>query len=520
MKAERGLPIGIQDFSDLVLGNYIYVDKTKYYHRLITTGKYYFISRPRRFGKSLFISTLKEIFDGNQDLFKGLWIHDKIDWEPRPVISLDFSEIVSRDTPFAESLNREMDTLAAQHGLAPMEGDYSYKFRRLIEQLGTHRKVAILVDEYDKPIINFMDDMERVQENRAIMKNFYSVIKGNDAHIALFMLTGVSKFSQVSIFSDLNNLNDISLDDEYAAMLGYTQQEIEDNFPTYLDTLQTKLNVSRLEMLAEMKAWYNGYSWDGESFMYNPFSILNLLSKRRFQDYWFATGTPTFLMSLIRTGKHSVFDLENREVSLRAFNQFELPNIEIKSLLFQTGYLTIKKFNDREQSVTLDFPNHEVANAFSFHLLAEFAEKTMENTDSLIRKLDTHLKKGEAVEFVATIRALFAGIGYPIQPDANSGIENYEKYYHSMFYLVLRLLGHDIQAEVFTHDGRIDAVISANGHIYIVEFKLGDAAAAMAQIKSKDYHQAYMGRGKKVILLGIGFDVVTRNVSDFLVEEA
>ncbi len=517
--AEKKLPIGIQSFRNLIQDDFIYVDKTEYCHRLITNGRYYFLSRPRRFGKSLLISTLKEIFEGNRQLFKGLWIEDKIDWEPRPVILLDFSEIVSRETPLATSLNMEMDRLAAQHGLGPLMGDYSQKFRALIEQLGAQQKVAILVDEYDKPIIHFIEDLAKAEENRAVMKNLYSVIKGNDAHIAFFMLTGVSKFSQVSIFSDLNNLNDITLDEEYASMVGYTQQEIQDNFPGYLDALKSKWSMHSLDVMAEMKAWYNGYSWDGESFVYNPFSILNLLSKLRFQDYWFATGTPTFLMKLIRQGQYSIFDFENKEVSLQAFNTFDVSAIEIKSLLFQTGYLTIKKFDALGQSVTLDFPNKEVANAFSFHLLSEFAEKNKENTDSLIRKLNGHLKNGEIDAWMTTLRALFAGIAYPIQPTAEAAMENFEKYYHTMFYLMLKLLGYDIQVEVMTHNGRIDAVINANGHIYIVEFKLGDAASAMAQIKSKGYHQQYLAAGKKIVLVGIGFDVATRNVGDFLVEE-
>jgi hypothetical protein len=517
--AEKYLPIGIQDFPKLIEGNNIYVDKTAYYHQFISRGGYYFLSRPRRFGKSLLISTLKAIFDGRRDLFKGLWIEDQHDWEPRPVILLDFSEIVSRETPLAESLNMEMDMLAAQHGLPSISGDYSHKFRTLIEQLGAKRKVAILVDEYDKPIINFIHDLERADENRAIMKNLYGVIKANDGHIAFFMLTGVSKFSQVSIFSDLNNLNDITIDEDYAAMLGYTQIEIERYFPAYLNALAAKWVGTYPEMLAEMKSWYNGYSWDGESFVYNPFSILNLLSKRRFQDYWFATGTPTFLVTLVRKMQLGIFDFENKEVSLQAFNTFDLSAIEIKSLLFQTGYLTIKEIDDRAQTVTLDFPNREVTIAFSFHLLSEFAEKNKESTDSFVRSMAGHLRTGEVASFIEALKALFAGIAYPIQPGIDGGIENYEKYYHTMFYLVLRLLGYDIQAEVLTHTGRIDAVVTANGHIYVVEFKLGDAADAMAQIHRKGYHQPYLASGKHVVLLGIGFDVATRNVGGYLVEE-
>jgi Predicted AAA-ATPase/PD-(D/E)XK nuclease superfamily len=517
---QKELPIGIQDFSEIIAGNYVYVDKTEHYHRLIARGKYYFLSRPRRFGKSLLISTLREIFSGNRELFQDLWIYDKIDWEPRPVILLDFSEIVSRETPLGESLNAEMDRIAILNGLQPIQGNYDQKFRSLIRQLGAVQKVAILVDEYDKPIINFIEDLEKAQENREIMKNLYAVVKGNDQYIAFFMITGVSKFSQVSIFSDLNNLYDITVDQEFATMLGYTEQELRSCFSEHLSALQAASRSTYPDLFATIKEWYNGYSWDGQHFVYNPFSILNLLRKQRFQDFWFATGTPTFLMKLIKKGHYSIFDFENREVSLRAFNTFDIPNIEVNSLLFQTGYLTIKKIDELQQTVTLDFPNKEVAHAFSFHLLSEFAEKRQERTDGLLLRMNGFLQKGNVDGFMESIRALFADIAYPMQPASSSSIENYEKYYHTMFYLALKLLGYDVQAEVLTNTGRIDAVIITAAYIYIVEFKLGDAASAMAQIMEKQYHMKYLATGKKIILLGIGFDTESRNVGGFLVEEA
>jgi hypothetical protein len=517
--APKELPIGIQDFPTLIEGNYIYVDKTEYYHRLVTKGTYYFLSRPRRFGKSLLISTLKTIFEGKRDLFQGLWIHDKIDWEPRPVIHLDFSEIVSRETPFVETLSSEMDRIAILNGLPITDGNYDKKFRTLIEQMGAKQKVAILVDEYDKPIINFLENAEKAKENRDIMKNFYAVIKGKDQYISFFMLTGVSKFSQDSIFSDLNNLTDITLTPSFSQMLGYTQAEILQYFPTQLENLEIQWRDTFPNVMAEMKAWYNGYSWDGETYVYNPFSILNLFFNNRFGGYWFATGTPTFLMKLIKQARHTVFDLENLERSLSIFNTFDLPDIEISSILFQTGYLTIKKMDYVSQTVTLDFPNREVSQAFSYHLLAEFADKSRENTDSIVRKMNGYLRQGQVDGFIGAIQTLFVEIAYPIHPAKGSSIANMEKYYHSMFYLALRLLGYNIEAEVTVHTGRIDAVITTEEYIYVVEFKLGDAASAMAQIKSKGYQLKYLGAGKKVILVGIGFDTETRNVGEYLVEE-
>ncbi len=517
--AEKYLPIGIQDFPDLIQGGYVYVDKTYYYHRLITQGKYYFLSRPRRFGKSLLISTFKAIFDGRRELFKGLWIEDKHDWESRPVILLDFTQISKRAEHLEEGIRIELAANARRYGHTLTETSNAGQLVQLIQLLSKEQKVAILIDEYDKPLIDNIDDLALVNKNRQVLKDMFSVLKGNDGHIAFLMLTGITKFSQVSIFSDLNHLYDISLDTAYAQMLGYTHEEILRYFPFYLENMQSKWAETFPDVLAEMKAWYNGYTWDGVQHVYNPFSILNLFAKQEFGEFWFATGTPTFLMKLIRNGSYGIFDLEDPAIPIRSLSKFDLPQIEISPLLFQTGYLTIKAKDPRQLTATLGFPNREVANAFSAHLLTEFAEKGEQKTSTLVWQMAGHLRTGDVPAFMEALKALFAGIAYPIQPAGDSGMENYEKYYHTMFYLVLRLLGYDIQAEVLTHTGRIDAVVTANGHIYVVEFKLGEAADAMAQIHRKAYHQAYLSSGKKVVLLGIGFDVATRNVGGYLVEE-
>ncbi|MFN8394178.1 MAG: AAA family ATPase [Bacteroidia bacterium] len=515
----KKLPIGIQDFSKLIEEGYLYVDKTEYYHRLISSGSYYFFSRPRRFGKSLMITTLKHIFAGNKDLFKGQWIHDKICWDPHPVIHLDFTQISKRASTLEEGIALALGDIAEQHGIELSDHANPGKFLELIQSLGQERKVAILVDEYDKPLVDNIEDTNLVEQNRQSLKNLYSVLKGNDQHIAFLMLTGVTKFSQVSIFSDLNHLNDISIDASYAQMVGYTHEEILQYFPAHLEALKASWADTYPDVLAEMKAWYNGYSWDGVHAVYNPFSILNLFSKNAFGEYWFATGTPTFLMKLIRSKHYGAFDLENSVMSLRSLNRFDVPDIDIHAVLFQTGYLTIKSRDRALQTVTLDFPNREVANAFSAHLLSELSEKAASMTDSLVFQMARQLRVGEVSSFIHSLKSLFAGIAYPIQPSEALGMENYEKYYHTMFYLVLRLLGYDIQVEVLTHTGRIDAVISLQGYVYVVEFKLGDAESALAQIKTKAYHAQYLGTSRKVILIGIGFDVAMRNVGSFLVEE-
>jgi hypothetical protein len=521
---KKQLPIGVQQFSEMIRGEYLYVDKTEHLHRLIRGGKYYFLSRPRRFGKSLLVSTLKEIFEGNKDLFKGLWIYDQIDWEPRPVIVLDFTRISKRALDLEQAISRELIEMGSARGLTLQEQTNAGKLQELIQQLSVGGRVAILIDEYDKPILDHIDDPKKAEENRQTLKDLYSIIKGNDEKIAFFILTGVSipifiGISQVSIFSDLNNLYDITVDGEFSEMLGYTEQELHTYFDGYIKELNGAIGDLYPDIYAAIRKWYNGYSWDGEHFVYNPFSILNLMRKKLFQDYWFATGTPTFLMKLIRRENYSVFDLKNKELSLRAFYNSDVLNIEIKSLLFQTGYLTIKKLDPARQSVTLDFPNKEVESAFSFHLLAEFAEKSQEKTDSLMLQMSAELEKGHIEEFLETLKAMFAGIAYPIQPGQKSTIDEQEKYYHSIFYLVLKLLGYNIESEVLTSTGRIDAVITTPTTIYVIEFKLGDASSAMAQIKQKLYHQKYQASGKKLVLVGIGFDTKVRNIGEYLIAE-
>lgn len=519
LMAQQKLPIGVQDFPELISGSYQYVDKTAYYHRLITQGKYYFLSRPRRFGKSLLVTTLAAIFAGRRELFNGLWIHDKIDWEPRPVILLDFGGISKRAEDLTEGIRLALNDIAAEQGLTLTEGTNAGQLQQLIRLMARERQVAILVDEYDKPLVDNIEDPELVNKNRQVLKDMYSIVKSNDKHIAFFLLTGVTKFSHVSIFSDLNHLNDISLDAHYSQMLGYTLEEIRQYFPEYLETLKSTWAETYGDVEAAMKSWYNGYSWDGRNLVFNPFSILNLFSKNEFGEYWFATGTPTFLVKLIRSRNLGIFDFKRSMVPLSSLGKFDVPSLEIDALLFQTGYLTIKEKDNLAQAVTLDFPNREVANAFSIHLLTEFAEKGFVETNTLVMRMGAHLRVGEVDAFMESLFTLFAGIAFKIQPAGRSGIENHERYYHTMFYLVLILLGYDIDAEVHTNIGQIDAVVTTAQYIYVIEFKLGDPAIALAQIKAKKYHQKFLQSGKKIVLVGIGFDVEERNVGGWMVEE-
>ncbi len=506
----KKLPIGIQTFSKFKTGNYLYIDKTREIYRLCAEGgKYNLLTRPRRFGKSLLVSTLKEIFLGNKELFQGLWIYDKIDWESFPVIHLDFLKI-DCETPqkLKDSLKKFLAKTAGEYGVTLDEGrSYKESFVELIEKLSTQGRVVLLIDEYDRPIISHLDagNKKTAKENRTVLKNFYSVIKGSDEHLKFVLLTGVSKFTRVSIFSDLNNLNDLTLDEKYSTLLGYTEEELLRYFP-----------VGDKKKSEKIRKWYNGYSWDGKHFVYNPLSILLYFEKNSFANYWFSTGTPTFLIDAIKEKEFPVEDLEHTEADDSIFESFDIENMELTSLLFQTGYLTVKEkqVSDEGEETTyyLSYPNQEVRESFLKHLLKGFSRKDFVAGRKYLQKLKTALRKDKIDDFFAVIKSFFASIPYDIF------IGNREGYYHTIIYLLLRLSGVSVFPEEETNIGRIDAVVETKNTIYILEFKIGTPEEAMNQIKEKKYYEPYLISGKTVILVGVGIDPSIRNITDYVSE--
>ena len=301
----RKYPIGLQSFREIRQGGYIYIDKTEIIHQLVETGKYYFLSRPRRFGKSLLVDTIEQLFSGKKELFEGLWIHDKWNWsQSHPVIHFDFSELPYKEIGLTEAINRGLDRNAHQLGLAVSGDNIKDRFRDLIEKAALKGQVVILIDEYDKPIIDFLEEPEQMEANRSIMKSFYSILKARDENIRLLLITGVSQFSRVSVFSDLNNLRNITLAPQYGAITGITQEELEKSFATEI----TELQKSHPDILAQIKQWYNGYTWNMQTWVYNPFSLLNFMASPVFQNYWFETGTPSFLIQILK--KHQMYDVE------------------------------------------------------------------------------------------------------------------------------------------------------------------------------------------------------------------
>ena len=484
----KKLPIGIQDFRKLREENALYIDKTKIIFRLIDQGSYYFLSRPRRFGKSLLISTLDAIFSGEKELFKGLWIEDKIEWKKHPVVRIDFTSDSVKKLGVEKAIDEMLDAHAERYEITLLKTSNRGRLGELVIKLHerTGMQVAVLIDEYDKPIIDNLENIEQAEENRDLLKDFYGVLKPLDPHLKFVFLTGVTKFSKIAIFSDLNNLYDITTSGHYSTMLGLTKEEIDHAFATRIPTVCKQLSLTRKEFDGKLKFWYNGYSWDAKNFLYNPFSILRFFADTAFENYWFSTGTPTFLVNFIREQGLDVTDLEKYPVNQTFFDKFDIKNIDIISLLFQTGYLTIKE-KDEDGFFILSYPNEEVRTSFSENLLESFAMQSQSHLAKGMKTLLTALRTNDMELFQAEINALFASIPHQIF------IAKKEAYYHSIIYLILKLLGVYIETEVSTSRGRLDAVVKTKNFLYLFEFKMLPVTAdeALNQIKERGYAEQY-----------------------------
>ena len=511
----RKLPIGIQTFREIREENYYYVDKTALIQRLMDGGKHYFLSRPRRFGKSLFLDTLKELFEGNEPLFEGLHIHDHWDWSVRyPVLRLDFG---SGNFNEPEILHKEvmaqLDAVEKETGVESPYDTASARFRHIIQMLHSQagQRVAVLVDEYDKPILDVLDEPEVARANRDFLRGLYSTIKSNDAHIKFTFLTGVSKFSKVSLFSGLNNLKDITLDARYSAICGYTDADLDTVFSPEL------LDLDR----DEIRHWYNGYSWLGEE-VYNPFDILLLFDSRRFGAWWFETGTPTFLIETLLSRGVGTLDLDNILGSDELLSTFDVDHIATEALLFQTGYLTIIQTEPRGSRTyyRLSYPNQEVRQSLNESLLNHLTGSPAQQAEHSARLYDL-LLVNDFAGLESLFKAFFASI--PYQWHTNNEIANYEGYYASVFYSYFASVGFDIVVEDSSSDGRLDMAVRFNDNVYLFEFKVVELAsegAAMAQLQEKGYADKYRGLDQPIYLIGVEFSKDTRNITAFEVAGA
>jgi hypothetical protein len=489
----------------------LYIDKTKVIYDLVDSGSVYFLSRPRRFGKSLLISTLGELFKGNKALFEGLYIYDQWDWTRKhPVIRIDWT-IIRHGSPeeIEISLCGFLQNIARIHELTLTNQYASDLLVELIALLHrkTGEKAVVLVDEYDKPITDHLLNPDVMEGNKKALHDFYQVLKGADDHLQFVFLTGVSKFSGVSIFSGLNNINDVTLDDKYASICGYTQQELEQSFPEQIEELAKKTDTDRAQVLEGIRKWYNGYSWDGKTPLYNPFSTLLLFDKKEFGNYWFRTGTPTFLIELLKKRNQLAPILQPIIVHPILFESFDPANINEVALLFQTGYLTVKKkeiVGIRPQ-YTLEIPNQEVEESLLEYLLNAYSAYPLEQGQFLKERIQQQLLSQDTEGLEKSIREMLAYVPYPLHIKR-------EAYYHSLLLVWLRMLGFDIEGEITTNTGRIDAVWKTPGRVIIAEVtfqakkaKITDLLdAAILQIREKKYYERFLSE-PQVSLLGIAF---------------
>ena len=506
----KDITSSIFTFEDLIQGNFLYVDKTEYIWQLVRPAKeMYFLSRPRRFGKSLTLSTLKAVFEGRKELFKGLSIHGKpYDWRPYPIIHLDMNGRDFRTLEaMEESLRQILQEQAKLNNVTLQERTANAMFHELVMTL--HDKggdVVILLDEYDKPILNNISKPD-CRDFLEALKAFYSVVKEKNAMLRLAFITGVSKFCHVSLFSDLNNLTDITMDARFATMLGYTQEEVEANFGDRIAALADGRGVDALK--SEIKEWYNGYRFEESArTVYNPVSLAQFInSGGKFSNYWFSTGTPTFLLEL---AKRRDFDFEKatREpVPEVSFNAFEIDDIDPLTLLLQTGYVTIKS-SERHFGQTwyrLDFPNREVAEAFSTYILKSYSGSTQTNVVKFTAEFAMSLLNGDLERLRKLLEAFFAGIPYPVH-------RKNEATFQAIFFALFRLLGEFIEAESCTNDGRIDAVVQTPGAIYLFEFKLDNDPTALEQIRERQYFRKYLFDNRAIHLVGVNFDSTKGNL--------
>ncbi|AIW89242.1 MULTISPECIES: ATP-binding protein [unclassified Treponema] len=535
MNTPRKLPIGIQSFEKLRRDGYLYIDKTPFLWRLVQVSSPYFLSRPRRFGKSLFLSTLAAYFRGQKELFKDLYLEKAEEeqaaqegreaWQEYPVLYLDFNtENYNDEKSMHTILHTHLVQWEKQYESDTSEQTFSSRFKGIIQRAyqKTGKQVVILVDEYDKPLLQTMGINEALNEQyRNALKAFYSVIKTCDEYIRFAFLTGVTKFSKISIFSDLNNLRDISIEKQYASLCGITQTELETNFQPDIQVLADEQNLTYQQALAALKQWYDGYMFHpaGEG-MYNPFSLLSAFVKKEISGYWFGTGTPTFLVNFLKEAHYYIPDLDgNVQLDEDGLQTYRAVAQDALPILFQAGYLTIKEYIKDLRLYRLGFPNDEVRYGFLHNLLPAYSDVPFGQTGVWVGRFVQDIRKGDVNSFMERMQAIIASIPYDDFP--KNKLKLREQNYQTAVYLVFALMGQFVQTEVHCATGRADAVVITADAVYIFEFKLsgnGSAEDAFNQIKTNGYAAKYMASGKKIVLIGSSFDEQTRTIKDWKTE--
>ncbi|MBQ0052177.1 MAG: AAA family ATPase [Treponema sp.] len=520
MNEKRNLPIGIQTFEKIRENNCVYIDKTRFVWELAKYKCPYFLSRPRRFGKSLFLSTLKSYFEGRKDLFEGLAISKaETEWKKYPVFYFDFNVgDFTDEEKFCNSLDRKLidyEEIYGNRGSKTFADRFSDLLKIAHENTGL--QAVVLVDEYDKPLLNAIDDEKLVDAFRKKLKSFYGVLKGEDAHIRFVFITGVTRFDKVSIFSDLNNLNDISMSSEFSAICGISQEELESDFVPEIENMAEKNEISKEECLQILKKNYDGYhfSEDVKTDIYNPFSLMNAFFNNSFGSYWFSTGTPTFLTLMMRNSDFDFKTLENDiEVGSRTLENYRLTATDPLPMLYQTGYITIKEYDKTFRSFILGLPNDEVRYGLYDNLIPLYAGYTEKTNKIEVMNFIREIQKGKVDDFMKRINNIFASA--PKQ--ANQ--KQYELNCQAFVWLIFKLMGEFVICEVQNGEGRSDAVVWEKEIIYIFEFKMdGTAQEAIDQINSKDYPISYKNDGRKIVKVGVNYSSEKKQLSEWIIQE-
>ena len=511
-------PIGIQNFESLRNDGYLYVDKTRLIYQLVKTGRYYFLSRPRRFGKSLLISTLEAYFSGKKELFTNLAIEElEKEWIKYPILHMDLNTEKYDTLESLESiLNFTLGKWERLYGTAPSETTFALRFRGIIERANKQagQRVVILIDEYDKPMLPAIGNEPLQRKFRNTMKAFYSVLKTMDGHIKFAFLTGVTKFGKVSVFSDLNNLIDISMDEQYVELCGITEKEIHDIMEEDLHILADKQKMTYEEVCSELKECYDGYHFVENSIgIYNPFSLLNTFYKMKFGSYWFETGTPTYLVELLKKSNYNLQRITHEETDADVLNSIDSTSRNPIPVIYQSGYLTIKGFDNRFGIYRLGFPNREVEEGFVKYLLPFYTNIDVIESPFQIRQFVDEVEQGDYDAFFRRLQSFFADTPYEL-------VRDLELHYQNVLFIVFKLIGFYVKAEYHTSQGRIDLVLQTEHFIYVMEFKLeGTAEEALQQINDKHYAQAFAADKRQIFKIGINFSNETRNIEKWIVED-
>ena len=510
-------PIGIQHFEKLRTEGFVYVDKTALVHKMVQEGNYYFLSRPRRFGKSLLISTLKAYFEGKRELFQGLAMEQlEQEWRVHPVLRLDLNT-EKYDSPDSvdKKLDREFKAWENLYGADPAETTLPMRFEGIIQRAyeKTGERVVVLVDEYDKPLLQAISNKSLQDEYRATLKAVYGALKSMDGCIRFALLTGVTKFSKVSVFSDLNNLNDISMDNRYTEICGISEKELHQYFNEDIQKMADKDGVTYEDMSERLRQNYDGYHFaPNTGGMYNPFSILNVLSRLQFGSYWFETGTPTYLVELLQKNDYALAEMDNIIVGFETLSGIDAADTDTIPVIFQSGYLTIKDFDSRFQSYTLGYPNKEVEMGFTKFLLPYYTGSRSTRSAFEIQNFVREVESGDIDGFFTRLRSFFSDTTYEV-------IRMQELHYSNVLYIVFKLLGFYTQVEYHTSNGRIDLVLQTPDYIYVMEFKLnGTAEEALQQINEKGYALPFASDTRALYKIGVSFSPETRNIDRWVVE--